>query len=197
MIEGICKRESLHYKCPNCGDFSKSLTHIEVGQSFGPWYCDDCGRGYYGKRITHTEVDLKSCAGKLIKTLVLLRNDDELDLARFESSDLDLTGYKPVFAIVEGIHVIDNDSKELDFSGDQYFYDEHSCPTNFMRIECFIQGDDADPHGIWRWVETVAKPDDYEERRRSRSHPSEDLAYFKTLFKSLNNDQSLNEIVKE
>jgi predicted RNA-binding Zn-ribbon protein involved in translation (DUF1610 family) len=197
MIEGICKRESLHYKCPNCGEFSSSLTHIEVGQTFGPWYCSDCGRGYVGKRITHTEVDLNTYLRQCIKTLVLLRNDDGLDLTMLEAHSVEVAEYKPVFVIVEGIHVIDNDKEELRFDGDQYFYEEHSCPTNFMKVECFIQGDDADPHGIWLWVETIVKPNDYEQRMKSINCSEDRLFYFRSLFKSLNVEVPSNEIIRE
>jgi ribosomal protein L37AE/L43A len=159
MIEGICKRESLHYKCPNCGEFSSSMTHIEVRGTFGPWYCSDCGYGYHGKRISENEVDLK-IAERKIDTLVLLRIKDT-----------------SIFAVVKGVKFTE------DLSRDEYFYNEHLAHP-IMEVECFIQGNDDDPHGLFQWVETIIKPEDYEEEIHSRSK----LEYFKTLFQSLRSE---------
>lgn len=176
MIEELYKCESLHYKCPNCGEFSGSLTHIEIGRTFGPWYCVDCGYAYSGKRISRDSVDLKTYNNcrKFIDTLVLLRINDE-----------------PIFIIIKAEHPIEDNSEELNFSSNEYFYNEHTCPANFMGVECIIQGEDADPHGIWQHVETITEPIDYKEKMLTMCDSKSRYEYFKSLFKFLSQDHSL------
>jgi hypothetical protein len=40
--------------------------------------------------------------------------------------------------------------------GDAYFYDEYTCPSNWLGdVEVVIQGDSTDPHGIAQWVASI------------------------------------------
>ena len=35
----------------------------------------------------------------------------------------------------------------------RYFYEEHTCPTNWLRdVEEVSIGDNTDPHGLWKFV---------------------------------------------
>lgn len=60
----------------------------------------------------------------------------------------------PIYLLVEGLsfrkrdHVSDDDEPH-----ERYFYDEHTCPTNWIRyvVEIMIGGD-SDPHGLARFV---------------------------------------------
>ena len=46
---------------------------------------------------------------------------------------------------------------------DAYFYNEHTCPTNYMQdVEAVIYEKDADPHGVFEWVATIDKPEDWD-----------------------------------
>ena len=46
---------------------------------------------------------------------------------------------------------------------DAYFYNEHTCPTNYMDcVEAIIYEKDADPHGVFEWVATIDKPEDWD-----------------------------------
>lgn len=38
----------------------------------------------------------------------------------------------------------------------KYFYDEHTCPTNWVRnIERFTEKGDTDPHGVFQYIDHV------------------------------------------
>jgi hypothetical protein len=43
----------------------------------------------------------------------------------------------------------------------QHFYEEHTCPTNFIRIEAIVHNGDHDPHGVFEYVDTVWMTDAY------------------------------------
>ncbi len=54
------------------------------------------------------------------------------------------------------------DDEETQQSGDEYKYEEHSCPTNWLGdcVEVICEGQ-VDEHGIMEFVRSVdAKPDD-------------------------------------
>jgi hypothetical protein len=44
----------------------------------------------------------------------------------------------------------------------QYYYDEHSCPTNYIPVEAIFWGNDDDPHGVFEYVDTVWMPHGYD-----------------------------------
>lgn len=83
----------------------------------------------------------------MYKTLVLLR------IQSFNNG--------PVFFIVEGLGSLTLAGDE-DFQGRQrYFYEEHTCPTNFMPCEAIYTADNNDPHGVFDHVRTVWMTEDY------------------------------------
>ena len=60
-----------------------------------------------------------------------------------------------------GIYLIVNGYGDKEH--DQYFYNEHTCPTNYMGdVEAVIYEKDADPHGVFEWVATIDKPEDWD-----------------------------------
>lgn len=80
------------------------------------------------------------------KTLVLLK---------IETSD------GPVYFVVEGVKRWPESYAEMQ-DGDRYFYEEHTCPINFIRVPLIASGGDLDPHGLFDHVETVWMMDEYE-----------------------------------
>lgn len=58
---------------------------------------------------------------------------------------------KSVYFIVESLSDSDPESKS-------YYYEEHSCPTNYIRVVEIITDGDSDPHGLFDYVKTVELP---------------------------------------
>lgn len=79
------------------------------------------------------------------KTLVLLK---------IESTD------GPIYFVIEGVSTWPTPFHELQ-EGDEYFYEESTCPTNFIRIPMIFHDGDSDPHGLFEHVETVWMMDEY------------------------------------
>ena len=71
---------------------------------------------------------------------------------------------KPTLVLLKrnGIYLVVNGHGDAEH--DMYFYNEHTCPTNYMGdVEAVIYEKDADPHGVFEWVATIDKPEDFEE----------------------------------
>lgn len=69
----------------------------------------------------------------------------------------------PVYFVVEGCastEVIAEGDNPLDHS---FYYDEHSCPTNYVPVDDIRTPDDDDPHGVFEYVRTVWMPAEYAE----------------------------------
>jgi hypothetical protein len=124
------------------------MGHLKAGQSFGPWYCDECGLGIRGV-ATDDGADIESVADRQLKTLVLLRLYDPLKDGEV------------VHIVVQGMAFAE-EGEEPDFEHDVYFYNEHTCPWNYLRIPLRV-GEDSDPHGVFQHQETVLMPKDYDD----------------------------------
>lgn len=81
----------------------------------------------------------------LRKTLVLLR---------IETKDA------PIYFVVEGLSEWPKALDEMRESA-RYFYEEHTCPTNFIRIPLIAYAGNTDPHGLFAFVDAVWMMDEY------------------------------------
>ena len=127
--------------CPTCGIGESRLDHLSIGRQFGPWYCDLCGWGYEGVR-TQSGANVTPTLERSIKRLVKLQyvHDPRLTL------------------MVEGLEHVGRDRlrdshKSLEMKH-AYYFNEHTCPSNFLGVDVIFEDDD-DPHGIFKFVETL------------------------------------------
>jgi ribosomal protein L37AE/L43A len=127
--------------CPHCGIHTdSSIDHLKIDNTFGPWFCEKCGGGYTGSIGNNRVVTLK----KYTKS----RFNKTLDLLVLEPQD------KPIYFVLTGRHyqTIPDDA----YDGVQYFYEEHSCPTNWIGNTVMISVDgNTDPHGFLRYVRSM------------------------------------------
>lgn len=137
------------FPCPECGSREHSCAHLGSGTSFGPWYCDQCGCGVRGV-VTEYGADIEIHSDRKAKTLVLLR------------LNVDTVQEKPIHIVVEGMVFYPHGGKPaIDQDSNRYFYNEHTCPWNYLRVPV-KQGDDTDPHGLFVFQEAVLTPDGYD-----------------------------------
>lgn len=122
--------------CPTCKEGEFAVGHLIGREEDGDtwtWLCDSCGAGILFK----LESGIFYCEPNPLqwkkKCVVLLR----------------LRQHRSVYAVVQ-----DNIYHFAPDGGNkQSFYDEHTCPTNFLRnIEYLVEGNDTDPHGIFEFM---------------------------------------------
>jgi len=146
----IITKTTSHFACPDCGAPSSSIDHIDTHDgSFGPWYCDECGIGVWGKFSAGT-LSLERHTERKVDTLVLLKHH------RDESA---------LFIVVDGM-LLQKEGEPLDLgeaNGHKaYFYDDHTCPKNYLGVHAVIEGDDQDPHGVFQFVAQILRPDGFD-----------------------------------
>lgn len=133
--------ETKHYfLCPECKKHKHYYGHVlaQPTCTFGPWYCHERGCGLC--------VDIQLVDGVLlirprperarwVRKLVLLQRDN-------------------VYLIVDHSTFSDVTEGQL-----QYYFDQHTCPTNYFRATqaILIPPLDNDPHGLFKYV-AVAEP---------------------------------------
>lgn len=131
----IITKTSKYIQCPHCLKATNSIDHLDGKEISTRWYCDDCGNQYSFKLSKTGEItELKLTGDRIDKSLVLLKNGD-------------------IGLVVEGL-VFNGDLS----NNNEYFYNEHTCPTNYMKRvkEVFdLKNDDTDPHGIFEYVKTL------------------------------------------
>ena len=139
----IQTREERYFPCPECGQHDFGVTHLTDGSSAGPWYCDECGAGWM-LRIDGAEISVERASDRRVRTLVLL-----------ERGDLRL--------VVKGVRLEPDRDASPDelWARDRYFYEQHTCPINFLRDAVVVMmPEDVDPHGAFSYVGTVVAEGD-------------------------------------
>ena len=95
------------------------------------WVCDNCG----------AQMNLEFSAGgtEVVQTPTGRRCERTLALLR-------VVGAPHVMLIHQGV------AWDGDLDSSDYYYNEHTCPTNITRTEAVIANGDTDPHGIFELV---------------------------------------------
>jgi hypothetical protein len=135
----IVQRTKTYAVCPTCQQDAGSVDHL-LGQKFTTWwYCDACGHRYCLEFKVDGEVVITRAPGRKITTLDVLKLPPQP---------------KPVFFVVQGMRFEDGpDGGERDIAASKtFFYESHSCPTNWLEPVMMYYDGDSDPHGVIEFV---------------------------------------------
>lgn len=101
--------------------------------------CDVCLRLFNIKfdKATH-EVEINYSEAK--NSLVLLRS-------------INNEGKDPIFVLVKSVQP--SKLKDWDHADDLYYFNEHTCPTNYIDVEMIVYQSDPDPHGVFEFVRRI------------------------------------------
>ncbi len=129
----------LYVPCINCTDGSWWWNNLAVGQEV-QWACDSCRASFKIKQVG---------ADSFAVTLLPSKKDTPitvtLESVTIPKITLKLNAWKYAHS--------QNETKEEYESHTEYYYNEHTCPTNWTRqIEQIIFEGDTDPHGVFQFV---------------------------------------------
>ena len=136
------QRTTTHAVCPWCGHEAGCIDHLIGLTTQTTWYCDTCGHAYALQFDASGVVAISQAPGRNISTtdvLVLPPQDT------------------PVYFVVPGMRFegrADEDVRD-EAAHKHYFYEEHSCPVNWLRPEMVSHEGNSDPHGLLRFVVSV------------------------------------------
>lgn len=144
--------------CPWCdGQSGHRVDHLydrNLPTSFGPWYCDACQKAFLGTVIAPGEVEVRRDEANnhsFTRSMALLKLD---------------TVNGPIFFVMDHkrYRSVEVETDEDNQGHQRYFFEEHSCPTNWLR-ECVavIKNGDPDPHGVLSFMRAVDVPEDFDE----------------------------------
>lgn len=141
--------------CPWCGEQSGCRVDHLYGDRLptkaGPWYCGECRQPFDVRVKAPGDVELT-------KTTMLGEFSRAMNLLRFDGKD------GPVFFVMDKDRYREGDQSPTEFQDSQrFFFEEHSCPTNWLR-DCVavIEDGDCDPHGFLTFVRAVDVPQDFD-----------------------------------
>ena len=137
----IVQRTTTYAVCPSCGADAGIVDHLLGMTIQTSWYCDACGQRYH-LDFVNGGVEITVALGRKITTVNLL-------VLRPQN--------KPVYFVVEGMRFEEGRDNESVEERARYFYEEHSCPTNWLQPNVVYFDGDSDPHGL---IEFVATRDD-------------------------------------
>jgi ribosomal protein L37AE/L43A len=154
------EEKKTYIPCPDCGSLDTfRIDHLFEGvrNSFGPWACKHCGVSIKGNITKDNSVTIELIEG--------LRQRQGLMLIQITYDGYEDTGKKPIYLIFDQpiyTHNLNPDGSMKEDIND-YWVNEHTCPTNIWRALAIIVGDDTDCHGILKHIQTVFKPDNFDE----------------------------------
>jgi hypothetical protein len=128
----------LHIPCPICVDGGWRADQLKIGQPT-TWTCSQCHTQTHIVRLTETDFQTLAADRKDTPVTVTLRSVTEPPIT------VKVNAWK--YACSQGL------SQEEYESDERYFYNEHTCPTNWLRdIEQIEFEGDTDPHGVFEFV---------------------------------------------
>lgn len=155
--------------CPGCSlptDYSTEHLwneELRIGKPWGPWYCAACGVGFTGKVLNEqgrTEIKLLTDR-RQVKIWVLLKHNP----GEYARGVLD-RACSPIYIVLDtSVVLCGNETLEEAAVGLEYFYSQHTCPTNWMRgevVKIRYMGD-SDPHGVFEYWAAVLKTEELED----------------------------------
>ena len=131
----------LYISCPCCTKGGWRADQLNIGQST-TWSCQCCYHEAHIKRLSENDFQIIPSGRKNTPVTVTLQSVTEPKII------LKLNTWKYAHN--------QNDTQEDFESHERYFYDEHTCPTNWTKdiVEIIFRGD-HDPHGVFEFVSVV------------------------------------------
>ncbi len=155
-----------HIVCPHCGNGEGfACEHILNGEyrHFGPWYCGKCGKSIYGQWTPDGIVIEKRDEVKIdTADLLMLRPHDRpvyfiVKGMRFEGGRTAGDRLMAAAASLRGerdVSAVSIASADEEYEHKKFYYESHSCPTNWFEPTTVYFDGDADPHGLIEFVAT-------------------------------------------
>jgi hypothetical protein len=133
----IRQRTITYAVCPTCGQDAGVVDHLLGSHTHTTWYCDACGRAYSLQFHPDGQVGITAMRDAKIETTDVLVLPPQA---------------QPVYFVVRGMRFSHNPDPD---GAKQFFYEEHSCPTNWLHPEMVYCDGDADPHGLLKFVSST------------------------------------------
>jgi len=130
----------LYAPCSQCVKGSFSIDHLKIGQTV-TWFCAKCGAELNLMRVSETDVNIDATGRKKMPITVILRSQTVPPI------EVKLNTWKYPFLYEDNEDFIDHQ---------KYFYEEHTCPTNWTSeiVEITFDGDN-DPHGLFEFISAI------------------------------------------
>jgi hypothetical protein len=136
-----------YFRCPNGCDHKFYVEHLFESMKkdnvpstkAGPWHCDVCRKGWFLTLQFDGALALELCKTEYTTAWVTL--------------EIPANNPHPIRFRVRHKYVEVNKPFDEAIEHHRYFYEEHTCPTNWLQdvVEVEVDGD-CDPHGLARYV---------------------------------------------
>lgn len=137
----IVSRTKTYAVCPSCGEDAGCIDRLIGTTTETLWYCDACGQRYRLEFTANGNVEITSTTDRKVTTVDVLVLPPQAH---------------PVYFVVKGMRFEGRDKGAFDESeSKQFYYEEHSCPVNWLHPEMVYCDGDSDPHGLIQYVAHV------------------------------------------
>lgn len=139
---GVVTKTTTHIVCPDCGKPDADIDFAKGKEIEALWFCGNCGAQYGVKSTKDGKFYTHRTTARTDPSIVILRNGR-------------------IVLVLKGMKF--NGHASGSPNNDDYFYNEHTCPTNYMKnVKAVIElpnkeqrQADTDPHGVFKYVATL------------------------------------------
>jgi hypothetical protein len=150
----------LFINCPACSAVCGAVDHLfkMAPTTWGPWHCDECHAGFRGKAHPDGTLDVELTGERMVPQFVMVEIPPQTET---------------ISLMLETTYL-----ERFTDESVRYLIEEHSCPSNHLRAVGGVWlGDDADPHGLMRFVARYQpKPEETHVRDMQLSDALQELA---------------------
>lgn len=153
------------FVCPCCKEYKFPYSHliqrdcVEKLQASYTWTCPECVSN------VSFSVDPADFSVTIIATVTPPKGHEKM-LVLLELDTGDVTLENPICIVVEHSNYIE---RGKGYSTDlveitewlRYYYNSHTCPTNYLGVVAVVEGMSSDPHGVFRFKEVIWRPKDF------------------------------------
>jgi hypothetical protein len=131
-------KTQLYVPCPGCIEGSSRADHLVIGFKT-TWSCSKCQANFKIERVSEFDFETSLTGWTNTPVTITLQSITEPKIT------VKVNAWKYSHS--------QNDTPEEYAEDSRYYYDEHTCPTNWTRdiVQIEFEGD-KDPHGVFKFV---------------------------------------------
>lgn len=143
------------FVCPHCNNHNFIYEHLcrQGVPGEWKWNCPKC--------VSDISFSLNEQLAIEVTNIKVAKHPKALVLLRLEPNDGDSLK-KPLYLIITTLNYTHTEDLAEYSKQEEYYYDIHTCPSNFLGGATVVYGDDDDPHGIFKFVEAIWMPEGFD-----------------------------------
>jgi len=145
VVNKVVVKPHVWIECPHCKEQMDVNWYVELvlsdrrkAENTPPKFeqtCRNCDASYSFYAHSHTDIDYTQIPTKEFRGLMLVKRPEQ-----------------ELYMVVEQAFYVRDDKVQSD---NEYWINQHTCPTNWFKVLMVAESGNPDPHGVFVWVRSL------------------------------------------